>query len=167
MEHPVPWEDQSTQCPVLEGGRKSQDGPRVPGTTPLQLHVVVQFISNSPETLAQFLGGCILGWLLQGQLRCLPGHPPSSILDETRCEWKWVREAQSENRVLLPKPTPPQQGLTHTHPCSKKAPVFMICSELVGPGGERRKGVPGLLGPGKSQGVGVAHNPEGRQSWVP
>lgn len=52
----------------------------------------------------------------------------------------------------VPKAHPTTIG-SHTHPCSKKAPVFMICSELVGPGGERRKGVPGLLGPRESQGA--------------
>jgi len=55
------------------------------------------FRKSVSTTFVQFLGGCILGRLLQGQLRCLPSHPPC-----------WI-------------------------PCSKKAPVFMICSELVGP----------------------------------
>jgi hypothetical protein len=34
--------------------------------------------------------------LLQGQLRCLPPHPPCSILDETRWEWSGVGGAESE-----------------------------------------------------------------------
>lgn len=86
----VSWEKNNS----AQFGRRPLDGPQVPGSTPLQLHIAVQFISNSPETLAQLLGGRILGRLLQGQLRCLPSHPPCSILDETTCEWKGGRGAE-------------------------------------------------------------------------
>lgn len=68
----------------------------VPGATPLQLDVTIQFISDALETIAQLLGGCILGQPgLQSQLGCLSPHSPCSILDETRVGMEgWGAESE-------------------------------------------------------------------------
>lgn len=64
------------------GGGVGWEEVCIHGSNHPQLHLAVQLISDSTETVTQ-LGGRILGCLLQDQLECLPSHPPNLILVAT------------------------------------------------------------------------------------